>query len=321
MPTTDRTDTRSAVSESSDLTSGVDWQGHRTLDTSDDPRRAVLRGVLDTPDPCRVGSRPRTRPPMQVQQYESSERHQELDHELRGALFGIGASAEVLSKHRQQLTDQQFDELARGLAAEVRRLRTLLDGRIAVPRPFDLGEAIRPVIACARASGLDVLSYVPSGIAVHGIRDTTAQVVLGLFDNAGKHTSSSPIDVRARELCGSTALYVEDRGSGVVASLRPRVFERGVCLDDRVGSGLGLFVARRLMIEQGGSIAVRSRPGGGSTFVLHFRRALGVFGSNAPRETPAVRSVLTARLRIVEDHVPSPSASSSRCLGRVRGSL
>src|SRR3954470_24888777 len=117
----------------------------------------------------------------------------ERDHELRGALFGIGASADLLRDHREQLSDQQVDELAQGLAAEVRRLRALLDGRLGVPGTIDLAEAIGPVIACARASGLDVRSSVPRGIDVEGIRDTTAQVVLALLDNAGKYAPSSPV--------------------------------------------------------------------------------------------------------------------------------
>ena len=54
-------------------------------------------------------------------------------------------------------------------------------------------------------------------------RDITAQVVLGLLDNAGKYAPSSPVEVRARELCRTTALYVEDRGSGLADSLRDRV--------------------------------------------------------------------------------------------------
>jgi signal transduction histidine kinase len=40
--------------------------------------------------------------------------------------------------------------------------------------------------------------------------------------------------------------------------------------DDSTGSGLGLCVARRLMAEQGGTIEVHSRPGGGASFVLSF---------------------------------------------------
>jgi signal transduction histidine kinase len=203
----------------------------------------------------------------------TSDLQEEREHELRAALFGIEASAEGLSRHRELLTAQQLDELTRGLAHEVRRVRLLLEGRTAGVNSFDLDEALGPVVACGRASGLDVRCSVPRGIAVVGDRDRTAQVVLGLIDNARQHAPASPIEVRARELCGKVALYVEDRGCGITGSLRDQLFERGVCGDGSVGSGLGLYVARRVMEEQGGAIAVRSRPGGGATFVLHLPRA------------------------------------------------
>ena len=122
---------------------------------------------------------------------------EERDHDLRAALFGIEASAEGLSRHRERLTPRQFDQLAAGLAAEVRRLRSLVDGHGTAPGTFDLVDAIDPVVACGRASGLDVRLSVPRGIEVIGRRDTTAQVVLGLLDNARKHAPGSPVDVRA----------------------------------------------------------------------------------------------------------------------------
>jgi signal transduction histidine kinase len=204
---------------------------------------------------------------------ETSDLEEEREHELRAALFGIEASAEGLSRHRDLLTAREVDELTQALAHEVRRLRLLLEGRTAAARMFDLAEALGPVVTSARASGLDVRCSVPRGVAVVGDDHRTAQVVLGLLDNARQHAPASPIEVRARELCGKVALYVEDRGRGVSCGLRDQVFERGVCGDDSVGSGLGLYVARRVMEEQGGAIAVRSRPGGGATFVLHFPRA------------------------------------------------
>ena len=197
---------------------------------------------------------------------------EERAHELRAALFGIEASAEGLSRHRQLLSAEQADELMRWLADEVRRVRMLLEGRTTAPSTFDLGQAIGPVIGCARASGLDVRCSVPRGVTVVGDRHRSAQVVLALLENARTHAPASPVDVRASELCGKVALYVEDRGTGVSSQLRPRLFERGVCGVDGVGSGLGLYVAQRIMEEQGGAIAVRSRPGGGATFVLHFAR-------------------------------------------------
>ena len=105
---------------------------------------------------------------------------EERDHDLRAALFGIEASAEGLSRHRERLTPQQFDRLAAGLAAEVRRLRSLLDGdrrragHLRSRRRDRSGRRLR-----AARPGLDVRVSVPRGIEVIGRRDTTAQVVLG----------------------------------------------------------------------------------------------------------------------------------------------
>jgi signal transduction histidine kinase len=198
---------------------------------------------------------------------------EEREHELRAALFGIESAAEVLTRHRGQMTDLQFDDLTRGVLAEVRRLRGLLAGHIGDRDGFDLAEAIDPVIACARSSGLEVRSSVPRGIDVDGCRASTAQVVLTLLDNARRHAAPSPVDLRVTVIGDIAALYVEDRGNGLGGQSPERLFDRGVRGDDSSGSGLGLFIARRLMGEQGGSIAVRHRVGGGASFVARFRRA------------------------------------------------
>jgi hypothetical protein len=93
---------------------------------------------------------------------------EEREHELRAALFGIESAAEVLNRHREHMTDHQFDDLTRGVLAEARRLRGLLTGHIGSRDRFDLAEAIDPVLACARSSGLEVHSSVPRGIDVAG---------------------------------------------------------------------------------------------------------------------------------------------------------
>jgi signal transduction histidine kinase len=198
---------------------------------------------------------------------------EEREHELRAALFGIESAAEALSRHRDVMTDHQFDDLSRGVLSEVTRLRELLSEHNGAHAAFDLAEAIDPVIACARSSGLDVRSSVPRGIDVDGCPASTAQVVLTLLDNARQHAAPSPVDLRATLLGDIAALYVEDRGKGLAGLSPDRLFERGVRGDNSSGSGLGLFIARRLMSEQGGSIDVRSRVGGGMSFVMRFRRA------------------------------------------------
>jgi signal transduction histidine kinase len=199
--------------------------------------------------------------------------YEEHEHEVRAALFGIEASVQGLARHRDRLTRLQVDELAEGLVAEVRRLRGLLEGRVEDPSTFDLADAIAPVITSASASGLDVRSSVRRGIKINGRRDSTAQVVLALLDNARQHAAPSPVEVRASVLGGSVVLYVEDRGTTITGRSRERMFEKGVRGDESSGSGLGLFVARRLMAQQGGTLAFRVRPGGGASFVVRFQRA------------------------------------------------
>jgi signal transduction histidine kinase len=198
----------------------------------------------------------------------------ERDHELRAALFGIEASASGLSQHRDQLTSTQVDELVDGLVAEIRRVRILFDGSAVTPSSFDLGDAIRRVVAGAKASGLDVTFFLPPGVEVEGSRQGAAQVLVALLDNVRRHAESSPVDVRVAVLDDVVDVFVEDRGPGIPAPLRRRLFERGVCGGETDGTGLGLHIAHRLMIDQGGSISVRPRRGGGTTFVLRFQRVL-----------------------------------------------
>ena len=197
----------------------------------------------------------------------------ERDHELRAALFGIEAVAQGLHCQHDRLTTQQLFVLTAALAAEARRLQSLLAPPADQPTVFDLAEAIRPVITSFRASGLDVRFAVPCGIEVAGRRDDTAQVVFTLLDNARKHAAMSAIDVRATVRGAATTLYVEDDGIGISSALCERLFERGVRGDGSAGRGLGLFIARRLMAAQGGTLDVEPRPCHGTSFALGFRSA------------------------------------------------
>ena len=199
------------------------------------------------------------------------ERERERDHELCAALFGIEASAAGLSRHRAHLSDRQVDELAHALLAEVRRVRAMLQGRERVPATFDLRGCLAPVIACATAAGLDVRCSVPDGISIDGDRDSAAQVVVALLDNARRHAPCSPVEIGATVLDDVVDVVVADRGTGIAGPSPERVFQHGVRGGAGAGSGLGLAIAHRLMTEQGGSISVHARRGGGASFVLRFR--------------------------------------------------
>jgi two-component system sensor histidine kinase KdpD len=75
------------------------------------------------------------------------------------------------------------------------------------------------------------------------------------------------IDLGTRD--GAVDIRVSDRGPGVPAGARERIFEPFERADAaRKGTGLGLAVARRFVQAHGGDITVEDREGGGATFVV-----------------------------------------------------
>jgi signal transduction histidine kinase len=100
-------------------------------------------------------------------------------------------------------------------------------------------------------------------------RSRLAQLVTVLLSNAIKFGAGRPIDVRVRKRDGAAQLSVEDRGIGIEQARLARVFERferGVPFTHYGGLGLGLYIARAIVLAHGGSIRADSTPGIGSTF-------------------------------------------------------
>ncbi len=95
-------------------------------------------------------------------------------------------------------------------------------------------------------------------------------VLMNLVDNAVKFSregAAPEIEVDAHPLDGRHRIEVRDRGRGVPAEQRERVFAPLARLDKSVaGFGIGLATCRRIVEAHGGSIGVEDRGGGGSVF-------------------------------------------------------
>ena len=141
-----------------------------------------------------------------------------------------------------------------------------------------LGAALRGAAGVLRDRPVHVDA--PEGELLAGIFDftQTLRVLVNLLDNAAKYSpSGTAIDLRVRCVEQDLTIDVMDRGPGVSAAERDRIFEPfyrpgGVSPDVR-GHGLGLSIARGLAEAEGASVYFAARAGGGSIFTLRLPAA------------------------------------------------
>jgi len=203
----------------------------------------------------------------------------EAAHEVRNALTAVKTFLQLLPARGD---DPELRGPFLALASEeVGRMERLLDALIeqargpapgsAHPTPgCDAAAAVNAVarLVARRASerglhlGVDLAPELPAP-AIGG--DALRQVLLNLALNAIDATpAGGDVRLAARALGPALELSVEDRGPGVPPALRRRVFEPWFSTRAERPGGLGLSIARRLVEDAGGTIAIGDRAQGGA---------------------------------------------------------
>jgi PAS domain S-box-containing protein len=207
-------------------------------------------------------------------------------HELKTPL--TAAQLQIQNLHRQLRQGMgETSALVNGVAAtaaSVERLGglvgALLDvsriasGRLALERErYDLSAALTGVadrfVDIARRNGCALLVEVEPGLQAIGDRLRIEQVVTNLLSNAIKFGHAQPVRMRVARQGEGALVTVADHGIGIAPELQARIFERfqrAVSARHFGGLGLGLWIARQIVEASGGTIAVASVPGHGSTF-------------------------------------------------------
>ena len=216
-------------------------------------------------------------------------------HELRTPLAGLQLYGDMLA---DGLGDPaKLRDYARRMSEEASRLGRVVSnvlgfsqlqrGNLSVDlRVGALGDALHELAERARPAldraGATLALDVAPELSARFDRDAVARIVGNLLDNAekyGRQAADRTIALAARAAGGVVEIAVSDRGPGVAARARPRLFRpfaRGVSDDGPAGLGLGLALSQSLARAMGGDLAHRPVPGGGAAFVL-----------TLPREPPA----------------------------------
>ena len=211
---------------------------------------------------------------------------QAVSHDLRTPLAGIKASASSLLSTEVAWSDDQRHTLLTTIDRESDRLNrivgNLLDmsrlqaGAVQVRRRrVEVDELVEHALASLSESTEEVFDvHIESGVEVDVDATLMERAIANVVANAARHTppgSRVRIEAVARR---DVMVRVVDRGPGIAASNRGRVFEPFQRLGDGGGAGvgLGLAVARGLTVANGGWIELDDTPGGGLSVTFHLPR-------------------------------------------------
>jgi signal transduction histidine kinase len=205
-----------------------------------------------------------------------------LGHELRSPLTAIRGAATLLLQAHRELAPEKVSELLAVIDGAAARMAdrvedVLVTGRLdghrqqVLVEDVDLSDVVADVLEAARARNPGRRLRAPGvveGISARADQQRVTQVLRVLVDNAVRFSlPGSAVEVRAARSADRARIDVRDRGPGIAAADRRRIFGRGVKLDPSgPGAGLGLYVAAGLLAAMDGDLGVEARPGGGASF-------------------------------------------------------
>jgi signal transduction histidine kinase len=211
---------------------------------------------------------------------QEAESKRVLAHELKTPLASMRGLTQLLSGF--DLTEAERKRVAALLATEAGKLEAMVGGLLDLERlplrdfasssrVVDLGDIVAARVEFLRASTERTLNTsIEPSLFVRADAALVERVVDNLVGNAIKYSpAKSSVTVSVRQSGSLSVLEVEDRGVGIAADERERVFRRfvrGSSAKGTEGLGLGLSLVAEVARWHGGTVGVDDAAGGGARF-------------------------------------------------------
>jgi signal transduction histidine kinase len=230
-----------------------------------------------------------------------------ISHELRTPLTLMLAPLESFIRRFGRSTDEESRGLLQTMQSNGMRLLKLINDLLDLVRldsgvmqvrrdPVPIAEFLRGLANAARQMAQDKRIRLETTITdevttVLVDRDKLEKILLNLQFNALKFTpAGGKVELRARREAEELVLQVADTGMGIPAKHLPNVFDRFFQVDTSArrkfqGVGIGLALVKELVEVQGGTVAVESTEGRGTTFTVRLPYRVPDPNAPAPSET------------------------------------
>ncbi|MBF6606157.1 MAG: PAS domain-containing protein [Chloroflexi bacterium] len=208
-------------------------------------------------------------------------------HELRTPIAALHGYVQLLARRLDPAADEAAAGYAASALAQTRRLGELTDRLFDLSlfamkrmtlerRRVDLVALARRVaeVTAVLAGGTQISVHeAPARLTVDGDPGRLEQVVTNLITNALVHGAARNVDMKLQRVGPWAEIVVADDGGGIPADEMPGLFDRFARAGEprrgvRVGLGLGLFLAREIVVAHGGSIEAASEVGHGTTITV-----------------------------------------------------
>lgn len=210
----------------------------------------------------------------------------DISHQVKSPAANLKMYMQILA--RQDIDEEKRREFLELSATQAEKLEFLMQALVKMSRletgiiSFEkekisvteiIAEGLAQISPAAENKNIDVRVNCPDGIFAYCDKKWTSEAVFNILDNAVKYTpQNGSIAVFADTNEFYAQIKIKDSGAGIPEREQAKIFGRfyrSETVKNTEGLGIGLFLSRNIISEQGGFISVRSEPPHGAEFIVN----------------------------------------------------